>query len=851
MLRPVRKRFEGIAPALGLAAVVAVAVLLAGCVRGCSGDSPQPLANRATASAARSLVPTFTPQPSVTPSPTLSPTPTDTPVPSARLRIADRLRRIGDYDGALAQYAQILAQPADPAAVEATFRVGETQYRAGQTALAAETLQRFLADHGTSRWAPYAHFLLGEIARSAGDWPAAIKHYRAYGGTDSVIAPYVAERLAEAYEATGQTDLAIEAYQAIVSDPDADRVWRTLTAEKIANHYFEAKEYEQALKWYDTVLAGARIGYYRAEMEYRAGLALEGLGREEEAWKRFAIAVVQYPATEYALKSLEALQEANYRVNPYQQGLIQFYNGQFKLAITLFRRYLAGNQTPLAPHAHYYIALAYERLGNTTGALRELDGLIAAFPRSDMAGKAQLEKARLYARQGEIDKAVKAYRLLAEKNPENRLAAQGLWKAAELIEQNGQPVQAASAYEELATRYPHDEGADDALDRAAMIRYQAGDLAGAQADWIRLARTYPDSDRRGKALYWAGKAAEASGDAQAAQTLWREAATTDAEGYYGRRAADRLANRRPVVSSQKNLDLTVAQADMRAVEGWVEQWAGSSVTATVPTPGVLPESVRAELAYRRGRELLALGLRSEALEEFHRLIDEYQSAPWTLYALARDFEAEGLPSLSIAAAEALFHLSPAKTFTEAPRGLQQMVYPLPYADLVKQQARVYRLDPLLLASLIWQESRWEPAATSGAQALGLAQVIPDTGRWIALQLRQRDFRPQDLYRPMIGVQYGAYYLARQLDAFHGDVLRALAAYNAGPGNARRWDDPDPDMFVENIDVPETRRYVEAIYAHFRAYELVYRANGRMGESANGEWPSYPTVSELPSRRLGM
>jgi len=802
--------------------MAAVVLLLAGCVKERRSAPPQPQAGRTTASVERSLVPTFTPQPRATPSPSPSPTPTVTPVPSERLQVAERLRRIGDYDGALAQYAEILAQPDDPAAVEATFRVGETQYRAGQTLLAAETLQRFLADYGTSRWAPYAHFLLGEIARSAGDWSTAVEHYRAYGGTDTVVAPYIAERLAEAYEATGQTDLAIEAYRVIVNDPDIDRVWRTLTAEKIANYYFEAKEYEQALKWYDTVLSGARIGYYRAEMEYRAGLALEGLGREEEAWKRFAVAVVQYPATEYALKSLEALQEANYRVNPYQQGLIQFYNGQFKLAITLFRRYLVGNQTPLAPNAHYYIALAYERLGNPTRALRELDGLIAAFPRSDMAGEAQLERARIYARQGEIDEAVKAYRLLAVRNPEDRLAAQGLWKAAELLEQRGRSAQAASAYEDLVTRYPDDEGADDALDHAAMIRYRSGDSAGAKADWIRLARAYPDSDQRGKALYWAGKIAEASGDAQAAQTLWREAATIDAEGYYGRRAADRLANRQPAVSPEQDRSLTLPPADRRDLETWIKGWADSPVTTTVPTPGVLSTEVKTTIPYRRGRELLALGLRSEALEEFHRLIDEHQNDPWTLYALARQFEAEGLPSLSIAAAEALLHLSPAKAFTEAPIGLQQMIYPLPYADLVKQQANAYQIDPLLLASLIWQESRWEPSATSGAQALGLAQVIPDTGRWIALQLRQRDFRPQDLYRPVVSLQYGAYYLARQLDAFHGDVLRALAAYNAGPGNARRWDDPDPDVFVENIDVPETRRYVEAIYAHFRAYELVYR-----------------------------
>lgn len=766
----------------------------------------------------RSLVPTFTPRPTPRPSPTA------TPAPSERLRAAEAFRRVGDFDAAVAEYAAILADPDAADASEALFWLGDTQYRAGQTLLAAETLQQSIDGHPESRWAPPAQFLLGEIARAAGAWDEAVRHYRAFDAANDAIAPYVAERLAEAYAALGQDNEAIEQNRRIVLDPGVDRVWRTLTAEQIADAYFEAHQYDQALAWYDIVLADARIGYYRAEMEYQAGLALEGLGREEEAWQRFAAVVVQYPATTHAASALEQLQIVRYQVNPYQQGLIQFYNDQYRQAITLFRRYLETPEAAYAPHAQFYIALAYDRQGHAEAAIRELDSLRRDFPQSDKAVEAQLEKARIYADAGQTGEALAAYGALARDSPDDPLAPKGLWQGAELLAQIGQNADAAAAYEALATQYPDDEGADDALDRAALLRYRAGEAEAARRDWLGLADAYTQSDLRPKALYWAGKIAVAGGDTSRAEALWREAAQAAQESYFGQRASDRLASRQPAVVPQPMRGIEPSAIEWQALEAWLASWATEPITATAPdaVPGLLTEAISDDMAFRRGETLLVLGLRSEASDEFHQLLDAHANDVWTLYALARYFRDAGLPSLAISTAEQIARLSPANSLSETPVALQRLVYPIPFAELLLSEAGAQQIDPLLLASLIWQESRWEPSATSSAQAIGLAQVIPDTGRWIALQLRRPDFAPDDLYRPIVGLEFGAYYLARQLHAFDGDLLRALAAYNAGPGNVQHWDDPDTDLFVENISVEETRLYLERIYAHYRTYEAAYR-----------------------------
>ncbi len=123
-----------------------------------------------------------------------------------------------------------------------------------------------------------------------------------------------------------------------------------------------------------------------------------------------------------------------------------------------------------------------------------------------------------------------------------------------------------------------------------------------------------------------------------------------------------------------------------------------------------------------------------------------------------------------------------------------------------------------------QESLFESIARSTAAAQGLSQVIPDTGAWIAQRLAWPDFTNDDLFKPYVGLNFGAYYLSEQLRNFDGQVHAALAAYNAGPGNAARWAETagaDHDRFFDTVDFTETRLYIERIYEGFNAYRHLY------------------------------
>jgi soluble lytic murein transglycosylase len=148
-----------------------------------------------------------------------------------------------------------------------------------------------------------------------------------------------------------------------------------------------------------------------------------------------------------------------------------------------------------------------------------------------------------------------------------------------------------------------------------------------------------------------------------------------------------------------------------------------------------------------------------------------------------------------------------------------------FGELILPAAADAGLDPLYVLSVVRQESLFEGYATSYAEARGLMQVIPATGEEIAQQLGwPPGYTDRDLYRPVVSVRFGTTYLAEQRDRFDGDLVAALAAYNAGPGNALIWKElapSDPDLFLEVIRLDQPHLYITTIYEVFCRYRDLY------------------------------
>lgn len=155
------------------------------------------------------------------------------------------------------------------------------------------------------------------------------------------------------------------------------------------------------------------------------------------------------------------------------------------------------------------------------------------------------------------------------------------------------------------------------------------------------------------------------------------------------------------------------------------------------------------------------------------------------------------------------------TFDQA---LQELTLPLRHEDVIRQQAEEKEVDAALIAAVIYSESKFRDQ-TSSAGARGLMQITPEAAEFIETQSGGTTFELADLADPELNIRYGTFLLRELLDRYEGDEAAALAAYNAGPGNADEWG--GASLTVEDIEFPETRAYVEEVLEKKHEYRREY------------------------------
>lgn len=162
--------------------------------------------------------------------------------------------------------------------------------------------------------------------------------------------------------------------------------------------------------------------------------------------------------------------------------------------------------------------------------------------------------------------------------------------------------------------------------------------------------------------------------------------------------------------------------------------------------------------------------------------------------------------------------------SEVDHAVSRLGLPLTNADVIRKQAAEKRLDPALVAAVIYAESKFDPRPSS-AGAEGLMQILPETAYFIAHLSGGTQFTASDLSTPSINVAYGTYYLRYLLDHYDGDEMLAVAAYNAGLANVDRWvaqaHAEGKSLTVATIPFPETRAYVERVTSAQQDYRASY------------------------------
>jgi soluble lytic murein transglycosylase len=313
------------------------------------------------------------------------------------------------------------------------------------------------------------------------------------------------------------------------------------------------------------------------------------------------------------------------------------------------------------------------------------------------------------------------------------------------------------------------------------------------------------------------------GEKDAAAEAWNQAVLVDPTGYYSERAADLLAEIEPFTPPLEYDLVFDLESERQAAEEWMRTIFGIPEETDLTNPGPLAADAR----FQRGEEFWRLGLYESARAEFEDLRLSLSTDPANSFRLANHLLEKGLYRTAIFAARQVLEqagMDDAETMS-APIYFNHIRFGPYYRELVIPASQTYNFHPLFLFSVMRQESLFEGFVRSEAGARGLMQIIPSTGQEIAANAGwPPDYTGDDLYRPLVSVNLGSDYLNKQRGYMSGDLYGALAAYNAGPGNAMTWKNlvpPDPDLYLEVIRFEETREYIKSIFEIFSIYKQIY------------------------------
>lgn len=162
-----------------------------------------------------------------------------------------------------------------------------------------------------------------------------------------------------------------------------------------------------------------------------------------------------------------------------------------------------------------------------------------------------------------------------------------------------------------------------------------------------------------------------------------------------------------------------------------------------------------------------------------------------------------------------------------PRALDRLRYPVKFEGEIRAACAIYGLPPALIAAMVNTESGYDPRARSPDGAMGLMQIMPDTGQWIADKLGEGgSFSDGMLYEPHNSLRYGCWYINFLFERYRGDELSAIAAYHAGQNAVDRWiaKQAEPVDALSGVpdDAPNTKHYVVKVLNAYEYYVDAYK-----------------------------
>ena len=367
--------------------------------------------------------------------------------------------------------------------------------------------------------------------------------------------------------------------------------------------------------------------------------------------------------------------------------------------------------------------------------------------------------------------------------------------------------------------------------RVCWMEYRMGNMKEAGRRFQEAHKRAPEAERDGAFLYWAARAHEKAGADKEAEKTRKRLTDGFPETYYGARVADGAYTPAPAQATLSILaDAPVAKPslDVRGAK-LLERYNALN-----------------DIGNTEGARLEASGLAG-------LIGDDHNSSLWlsSLYSQSGD-----MPSAIKAAWRATDKI-PKQGRKDYSDPAWKALYPAAYWEVVSRESVKNRLDPFLTLSLIRQESMFDHRAVSPASARGLMQLMPATAKTTSDSMSKdakdaQRFDEDSLFDPETNIRLGAAHFASLAGKYEGNVIRSIAAYNAGAIAVDKWmgrfGQVEDDEFVERIPYSETRGYVKKVLRNAALYRRIYGNGGSFGGPASaGQGNMVSGVSSSLSR----
>ena len=756
-----------------------------------------------------------------------TPTSTPTPLPVTRIKNGDYAFFIGEFSKAADEFKLVLGNATDKNILaQANVYLGQIEIK-NNNCPGANMLLNSVANEPLieSTIRAKAYYLLAICELDANRFTQAAEAFSNYVEVNpGVLDLFMYEKAGDAYSSAADLDTALSYYTKAVEsvlneNTDSVKI-------KIGQVYASQLDYTNAIRVYMEVYDQSANEYTRAQMNFLTGQAYLMLGLPEQAYARFQESVLNYPKAYDTYSGLVVLVEEGIEVDEFYRGLVDYYAGRYGLAIDAFNRYLSSNPDHNGS-AHYFKAFAYRAIDQVENAIQEWKVLIQDHPDDRFYVDAWEDIAYTqWAFQNDYLGGAGTLLSFVKANPSNEGAPQAIFDAARIYERSGYLTEAAFTWARLIEEYPQAEIASQGLYLSGISSYRLNNYQPALEKFQKVLLFGGSPALTAATQLWIGKTEQKLGNMEEAKNAWKLGSTLDPTGYYSIRCQELLSDLNPY-STALNVNLQTNMEQERIIaEIWMQNTfnlpAGTNFTSTI--------ELMNNQNFSQATALWDLGLFEAARDKFEIVREENSQDALSLFRLTNYFHEIGLYRSALLGSRQILQLANMDDLDtlNAPLWFNHIRFGNYYPELVFENSKKYNFDPILILSLIRQESFYEGFISSSAGARGVMQIMPETGNEIHTNINwPENYSEDDLYNPSINIRFGVSYLARMRDYFNGNLFAALAAYNAGPGNVLNWENQaenDPDLFLEIVPFEETRRYITNIYEFYHLYKQIYPNN---------------------------